>query len=152
MYINGSPIKKVPSFKYLGILISDDLSWSKHIDRICAKARRLLGFFYRSFSSSIDSQTFLSFYKTQVLLVLEYGCAVWDPQLTKNIEKLENVQKLPIELHISCGLLNLLHIHPTIYHLLLIVEFTSNYFLLTNVFMASFIVHPVYFYSEQILT
>ena len=31
-YINGYPIEKVSSFKYLGILISDDLSWSKHID------------------------------------------------------------------------------------------------------------------------
>ena len=93
LYINGSPIEKVSSFKYLGILISDDLSWSKHIEYICAKARRLLGFFYRSFSPSIDSQTFLSLYKAQVLPILEYGCAVWDPHLTKNIEKLENVQK-----------------------------------------------------------
>ena len=33
---------KVSHFKYLGIWLSDDLTWSTHIEHVCCKARRLL--------------------------------------------------------------------------------------------------------------
>ncbi len=32
--IQGFPIERVSTFKYLGIIISEDLSWSAHIDHI----------------------------------------------------------------------------------------------------------------------
>ena len=37
-------IDKIISFKYLGLNLSSVLSWSNHIDLICAKTRKLLGF------------------------------------------------------------------------------------------------------------
>ncbi len=42
LHLNDSPIEKVNCFKYLGIWLSSELSWSKHIDYICAKPRHLL--------------------------------------------------------------------------------------------------------------
>ena len=42
--LNGIQIEKVRHFKYLGIWVSDDLTWSKHIESICCKAQRLLGY------------------------------------------------------------------------------------------------------------
>ena len=77
-------------FKYLGIWLAADLTWSKHIQTVCYKARRLLGYMFRTFSPhcSPDSIT----YKAQVLPILEYGSVVWDPHLKKDQILLENVQ------------------------------------------------------------
>ena len=41
--LNGTPIQHVKTFKYLGVLLSSDLSWCNHINSICSKARKLLG-------------------------------------------------------------------------------------------------------------
>ena len=85
--------------KHIQFLLSEHFtnnSWWSFLVKaywLATSVLRLLGFFYCSFSPSIDSQIFLSLYKAHVLPILEYKCAVWDPHLTKNIEKLENVQK-----------------------------------------------------------
>ena len=47
--VNGSVIEQVSSFKYLGVTISSDLSWSPHVANICCNAKKLLGFLYRGF-------------------------------------------------------------------------------------------------------
>ena len=47
--INGSPIQQVSSFTYLGVTLSQDLSWGLHIDKVCLKAKSLLGYLYRGF-------------------------------------------------------------------------------------------------------
>ena len=76
---------------YLGVWISDDLSWSRHIESICSKSRRSLGCIFRTFSPHCDPAAVLSLYKSQVLPVLEYACVVWDPHLKKG-QLLESVQ------------------------------------------------------------
>ena len=42
--LNGTPLKEADHTKYLGIHISKDLKWNKHIDVTTAKANRSLGF------------------------------------------------------------------------------------------------------------
>jgi len=59
VYVNGSPLEVMKCFKYLGVWISDDLSWSLHIESVCSRARRLLGFMYRFFFSSLWFWPFL---------------------------------------------------------------------------------------------
>ena len=49
--LNETQLEQVESFKYLGVLISLDLSWSAHIDSICAKGKKHIGLLYISFSS-----------------------------------------------------------------------------------------------------
>jgi len=83
VYVNGSPLEVVKCFKYLGVWISDDLSWSLHIESVCSRARRLLGFMYRFFSPHCDSGTILMLYKSQVLPILDYACVAWDPHFKK---------------------------------------------------------------------
>ena len=44
-----SHIERTHVYKYLGISITSNLSWSQHISLICTRAMRLLGLIYRKF-------------------------------------------------------------------------------------------------------
>ena len=57
LLLNGTPIEKVEIFKYLGLLISSDLSWTSHIDSVCSKAKRILGLLYRRYYNLADDAT-----------------------------------------------------------------------------------------------
>lgn len=48
----GSELEEVEIFKYLGVLVSNNLSWSDHISKLCAKARKILGLLYRQFDNN----------------------------------------------------------------------------------------------------
>ena len=96
--LNKVPLEQVEAFKYLGVLISSDLSWSRHIDSICAKGKKLIGLLYRRFSSNVCSERLLEMYKTLVRPHLEYAAPVWDPHLLKDIESVENVQKYGLKM------------------------------------------------------
>lgn len=94
IYIHGLPLQHVSSLKYLGFLLSQDLSWSLHINHICSRARKKLGFIYRKFYRFCsDSDSLLTLYAAYVRPILEYGASVWDPYLVKDIRALESVQR-----------------------------------------------------------
>ena len=93
LLLNGEVLERVDTYKYLGILLTHDLSWSPHISAVCAKARRILGLIYRRFYGNTDQDTIKQLYISLVRPHLEYGSQVWDPHLTKDKTLLENVQK-----------------------------------------------------------
>ena len=74
-------------------MVSSRLTWSDHIEQICAKARKLVGMMYRQFYSWADSNTLLLIYQTCIRQHLEYACQLWDPFLNKGMQSLEAVQK-----------------------------------------------------------
>ena len=91
--LNGSVVETVNTFKYLGLLISSDLSWTNHIENICSKARKLLGLLYRRCYRFSDQNTLLQLYTSLVRPHFEYATPVWDPHLQRNIQLLERTQK-----------------------------------------------------------
>jgi len=46
--VHGHQLKNVDHVKYLGINITSDLRWDKHVDVICNKANSALGFIGRN--------------------------------------------------------------------------------------------------------
>ena len=64
LHLCGSLLDRVETSEYLGVLITSNLHWSDHIDNICHKARKVLGFlcrqFYKDSSSDSLQQLYLS--------------------------------------------------------------------------------------------
>ena len=53
MMLNDQPMEIVQQYKYLGLLVSSNLSWTPHIRSICNKARRILGLIYFCYFTTI---------------------------------------------------------------------------------------------------
>ena len=78
--------------KYLGVTISNDLSWTTHINNISAKANRSIGFLRRNIHACPKTVK-ANAYTTLVRPVVEYASAVWDPYTKNQISQLESVQR-----------------------------------------------------------
>ena len=84
-------IREITSAKYLGVTISQNISWSKHIDIITCKANSILAFLQRNLSQCSLRVKSLAYF-TYVRPVLEYASVVWSPFTQSNIDKIEKVQ------------------------------------------------------------
>ena len=90
--LHGHELEHVDEAKYLGVTIQSDLKWESHVNNICNKANKTLGFLRRNLtisSTSVKEQA----YKSLVRPSLEYACSVWDPYLNEDINKIEKVQR-----------------------------------------------------------
>lgn len=91
-HLNDTPLESVVAYKYLGVLITNNLSWSRHIDLITSKANRMLAYLKINFSlapSSLKKQLYI----TYVRPTLEYASSSWDPgymTLTNQLEAVQN--------------------------------------------------------------
>jgi len=98
LFLDNVSLERVQYFKYLGILLAADLSWTHHIEAVCTKARKLLGLLYRRFYEHADPSALRQLYLSLVRPHLEYGCHVWDPNLQKDKRLLESVQKFALRI------------------------------------------------------
>ncbi|MCG8035005.1 MAG: reverse transcriptase family protein, partial [Candidatus Thiodiazotropha taylori] len=90
--LHGHKLEVVDSAKYLGVHLSNDLTWHKHVDATVAKASKTLGFLRRNLSECTKPVKSAA-YTTLVRPILEYSSPVWDPSSVEDISKLEKVQK-----------------------------------------------------------
>ncbi len=94
-------VERVKSHKLLGVVISEDLSWSLHISQVCLKSKRLLGCLYRTFH--LASTTCLTLlYKAVVRPVMEYASCVWSPSHAVHQVRLERVQSFAAKVVTKC--------------------------------------------------
>ena len=98
LYLNDSPLERVYSFKYLGVILNSQLFWSPHIDYICSKTRKLLGFIFHNFYFHSSPSALLKLYLSLILPHLSYCSSLWDPYQLKDIKKLEDVQSFALKL------------------------------------------------------
>jgi len=90
--LSGDILASTNSHPYLGVCITNNLSWNNHIQETCAKANRTLGFLKRNLYSCNQTTKLLA-YRSLVRPLVEYASSVWDPHTSKNITQLEAVQK-----------------------------------------------------------
>ena len=80
-------------YKDLGLFPASDISWNQHVDKITAKANRVLGLVKRTCRDLKDIDTMNTLYCSLVRPLLEYSCETWNPHTKRNIDKLEAVQR-----------------------------------------------------------
>ena len=92
--IHGTDLKPAESAKYLGVEISNDLSFDRHIENITKKGMKTLGFLRRNLpGKSCSRETKTACYNTLVRPIVEYASCVWDPHTSKATSKAESVQR-----------------------------------------------------------
>lgn len=99
--LEGEPLEQVNTFKYLGVIISDDLSWTTQVHSVCTKAKKIVRVIYRRFHNAEANTLFQLpryIYTTLVRPHLEYVAPVWDPFTAGSINKLESVQKFALRI------------------------------------------------------
>ena len=87
----GTPLEIVEQHNYLGACLHHRLSWQPHIDSICNKANRLLGFLYRNLRHCPNKLKECA-YKQMIQPILEYCSPIWDPYQHRSIHKIEMIQ------------------------------------------------------------
>ena len=90
--LHGHTLEVVDASKYLGVTITDDLSWETHVQNVVCKANRTLGFVRRNLKDCTKPVKGLT-YKTMIRPTMEYASTVWDPHLQAQKSALEQVQK-----------------------------------------------------------
>lgn len=90
--LNTNILPRVSGIKDLGVYFDSRLSFSNHIDSMCASASRTLGFVMRSCRYFNNIQLMKTLYFSLVVSKLEYASQVWSPQylyLQLSIEKVQ---------------------------------------------------------------
>ena len=90
--LSGHILDSVSDNPYLGLQISDNLKWSKHIKQTVSKASIALGMLRRNLKflpKSLKSTAYISLVRS----ILEYGSIVWDPYISQDIQSVEKIQR-----------------------------------------------------------
>ena len=89
---SGQVLDEVMDSKYLGVTISDNLDWSKHITTTTTKANARLSFIKRNLKDCPQKLKEIAYFSL-VRSIVDYASAVWDPHQKFNQVKLEMVQR-----------------------------------------------------------
>ena len=85
-------IEKVPSIRFLGVIIDQQLNWKEHINSVKAKLSRSIGIIYRA-SVSLDVKSLRILYCSLCLPYLNYCVEVWGNTYSTNILPIVILQK-----------------------------------------------------------
>ena len=92
--IRGQEVDVVSEAKLLGVVLSDDLKWNRHIDYICKKAVKGLYALRLLKRNALPSHILISTYCTHIRPIVEYACQVWHYGLPQYLsDQVEKIQK-----------------------------------------------------------
>ena len=91
--INDKTLEVTTAEKDLGVWITSDLTWAKHVLDRCSNANKLLGFVRRSAMEIKNHRVRRTLFLTVVRPVLGYATQIWCPQSIDLIKRAERVQR-----------------------------------------------------------
>ena len=81
--LNGTQLRNVKEQRHLGLILSSDLRWTEHTNRVLSKAARLLHTL-RKLRNSLSRQALLFYYCLYIRPVIEYASVAW-PKLPAHL-------------------------------------------------------------------
>lgn len=101
--INNQIIEKVDQIKYLGFIIDKDLKFKTHIDYICKKIGKKIGFFKRV-RKQISILTAINIYNTIIKPHFEFGSTILYTCCTAHqLERLQKMQNRAMRIILKCS-------------------------------------------------
>ncbi|KAI5606542.1 gastrula zinc finger protein XlCGF28.1-like [Silurus asotus] len=108
--INGTPVERVDSFRYLGVKITQGLSWSCQTNTLVKKAWQRLYHLRRLMDSKLPSQMLKTFYNCTIESVLTGSITSWSREQHHVGQCRTKARKIVKDLsHPNNGLFTLLH-------------------------------------------
>ena len=86
--INGMPIERVTEFKFLGVLIDSNLTWSPHCNYIANKLSRICGVVFM-LNHYVPTHILTIIYNSLFLSHISYGITSWGINMCTRISKLQ---------------------------------------------------------------
>ena len=74
--LNVIPLKRVEVFKYLGVIIDSNISWSSHTDYLCNKVSSRIGIL-KPIMPCLTLPSAQTVYKTTIQPLFDYCGVVW---------------------------------------------------------------------------
>ena len=100
--VNGSIIKRVSEFKYLGIIFDEHLNWNSHVKSIVSKAGKRVGLLGR-LCRYLTAHSANTIYISVIRPILEYCVGVWACCGEVNSGYLEALQKRAAMVAVKTG-------------------------------------------------
>ncbi|XP_068896501.1 uncharacterized protein [Tenebrio molitor] len=91
-YLGGVELLKSSSCLDLGVLVTSNLSWWEHTSYVVKRANKIVYLLSKTFTKTTLAVT-AKLIKSYVRPVLEFGHGVWAPNLKRDIDLLESVQR-----------------------------------------------------------
>ena len=101
LQMSGSIIEQVPSYKLLGVHLSQNLSWSIHCDYIVKRAQASLRFAcLNELKSGLPPADLIQVYCSLMRPILEYASPVWAALSNCLVQLVESVQKSALGINV----------------------------------------------------
>ena len=84
LLIKNKTVETVDDFKFLGLIISNDLKWKKNTEKNVKKAQQRLYFLRRLKKFGLKTNILVEFYRAVIESVLTFGITVWYGNLSKS--------------------------------------------------------------------
>ena len=88
--LTGQVLEEVRDAKYLGVTLSNDLEWSKHIATMTNKANSSFRFLRHNLKGCPEKLKQTAYFSL-IRSFMEHGATVWDPYQKYNSDKVERV-------------------------------------------------------------
>ena len=99
-HIYNKQVEWVRSFKYLGVVLDDNLSFTLHAKHVCSRANKRISILKHLAGSPYGAtqQTLLHYYKACIRPILEYGSIAMSIACPSAIKRIESIQNTALRI------------------------------------------------------